>query len=75
MAHGFVAIIYQIILFLPVTAAAHPEIEARVEIVTKQIEREPGNAALFIKRGQLHLTHSDWVAALCDYDHARHGEP
>ena len=65
----------QIALFLPLTVAAHPEIEARVEIVTKQIEREPGNAALFIKRGQLHHTHRDWEAALRDFDHAAELDP
>ena len=69
------AVACQITLFLPVTVAAHPEIEARVEIVTKQIEREPGNAALFIKRGQLHHTHRDWEAALRDFDRAAEIDP
>ena len=72
---ALLAVACQITLFLPVTVAAHPEIEARVEIVTKQIEREPGNAALFIKRGQLHHTHRDWEAALRDFDRAAELDP
>ena len=33
------AVACQITLFFPVTVAAHPEIEARVEIVTKDIRQ------------------------------------
>jgi predicted Zn-dependent protease len=69
------AVTCQITLFLPLSVAAHPEIEAQVEIVTKQIEREPGNAALFIKRGQLHHTHRDWERALRDFDRAAELDP
>ena len=69
------AVACQITLFLPVTVAAHPEIEAQVEIVNRQIEREPQNAALFIKRGQLHHTHRDWDAALRDFDRAAELDP
>ena len=34
-----------------------------------------GNAALLIKRGQLHHTHRDWPAALRDFDRAAEIDP
>src|SRR6185312_10432796 len=45
------------------TALAHPAIEAQVAIVNEQIEREPANATLYVKRGQLRYQHREWQLA------------
>jgi tetratricopeptide (TPR) repeat protein len=38
--------------------------------ITKQIEQNPTNVDLYIKRGELHRYHQDWDAAQADYDRA-----
>jgi len=77
LRHGWRAasVAYLIALSLPSAVVAHPDIEARVKIVTEQIERDPGNAALFIKRGHLHHMHREWDEALKDYDRGAELDP
>lgn len=58
------------IWLIPSSLAAHPAIEAQVEIVNERLEQEPRNASLFFKRGQLHQAHRAWNAAIADYERA-----
>jgi nicotinate-nucleotide adenylyltransferase len=41
---------------------------ARKEILTAQIEAEPENTALYVERGKLHYSLSEWGAALNDFN-------
>ena len=46
-----------------------------IEAVTKQIETEPRNATLFLRRGELYRAHIDWKSAESDYDRAARLDP
>lgn len=58
------------IWLLPATVRAHPAIDAQVAIINELLDREPRNASLFFKRGQLHQGHRVWNAAIDDYTRA-----
>jgi len=64
-----------ILALVAVPAAAHPEILAEIEGVTRRIEADPGNAELYLKRGELYRTDGDWDAAAADYARARRLDP
>lgn len=49
-------------------ALPHGALDERIAAVTRSLEREPSNASLFLRRGELHRQHRDWAAALADYD-------
>ncbi len=57
------------LLFLPVAMPAwsHEEIEIQIAELTRQMAREPENATLLLRRGELHRFHRDWPAALADF--------
>ena len=55
---------------LPAGVSAHGDLHEQIAAVTKRIEKDPGNAALFLKRGQLHRMHREWDAAMADLDQA-----
>ena len=63
------------IIFTPSVLTAHPDIEIRIEAVTERIQQDPGNAALFVRRGELHREHRNWEAALADYTRASQLDP
>ena len=54
---------------------AHADVHERIAAVDQQIQREPNNAKLYLKRGELHRLHRDWDAALADYHRAAELEP
>ncbi len=54
-------------LMLLQRAAAHGDVHEQIAAVSAQLEREPRNAALLLKRGELHRVHQDWGAALADF--------
>jgi tetratricopeptide (TPR) repeat protein len=60
---------------MPVTATAHGAIDQQIEAVTKAIERDPGDASLYLKRAELHRVHRSWQAALADYGQASRVDP
>ncbi len=51
-------------------ARAHEDLDLQIKAVTREIEREPKNALLFLRRGELHRFHQDWPAAKADYKRA-----
>ena len=55
--------------------AAHPDIEIRIEVVTKKIQQDPANAKLYGRRGELHREHRDWESAIADYSRAAELDP
>ncbi len=58
-------------LFLNTSLFAHGELDLQIERVSKRIEKEPHNAILYIKRGQLYAQHKEPKAAKQDYFQAR----
>lgn len=67
----------RILLTIVIVAAAalpaygHGGLHEQIEAVTHAIEREPRNAALYLKRGELHRMHHEWKDAQRDYERAR----
>lgn len=51
----------------PSPASAHGDLHDQIAAVTRQIDRDPSNAAPYLKRGELHRVHGDWEPALNDY--------
>jgi tetratricopeptide (TPR) repeat protein len=54
---------------------AHPEIDQQIADASVQIEADPRNAQLYIRRGELHRIHRQWRAAEKDYRFARKLQP
>jgi tetratricopeptide (TPR) repeat protein len=56
-------------------AADDDDLQEMIIAITKQIKREPRNASLYLKRGELHRLHKDWDEALTDYNRAARLDP
>lgn len=50
---------------------AHQSVHEQIEEATRAIASQPGNAALYLKRGELYRRHRMWKEAARDYDRAR----
>ncbi|MBI3853712.1 MAG: tetratricopeptide repeat protein [Verrucomicrobia bacterium] len=62
-------------LLKPTSALGHADLLALIDIVTKQIESDPKNAALYLRRGELYRVHADWKLAESDYDRVAQLDP
>lgn len=62
-------------LGITLPAKAHVEIAVQVAELTRQIDADPGNAALYLRRGDLHRIHRNWSAALEDFQNASQLDP
>lgn len=60
---------------LPAVAAAHGDLSEQIAAVTKEIAANPGDARLYIKRGELHRFDGQLAAALADYVEASRIDP
>lgn len=56
-------------------AWGHADLLALIDLVTKQVAREPNNPALFLRRGDLYRAHQDWKLAEDDYQRAAQLDP
>jgi len=56
-------------------ARAHPGIDDQIRDLNERIAAEPDNAALFLRRGELHRIHRDWAKAEADYRKALRLDP
>ena len=68
------ALLY-VVMSYPSFVLAHDGVHEQIAEVTRQIERDPKNAALYLKRGELHRLHRDWDKATLDYDRAARLNP
>jgi len=59
--------------FLP--AVAHGPLHEQISELISRIQADPQNAALYVRRGELHSHDGAWAAALADYDHAAQLDP
>lgn len=48
-------------------AFAHPDIDLRIADLNVQIDEQPNDSALYLKRGELHRHNLSWDSALADY--------
>jgi tetratricopeptide (TPR) repeat protein len=55
--------------------SAHESLQDSLARLTRRIEAEPGNAALYLQRGELHRVGGHWAAADADLRHARELDP
>lgn len=58
-------------LFLPTFLSAHGDLDLQIERISKRIEKDSGEANLYIKRGQLYNKHKEPEKAKEDYLFAR----
>jgi predicted Zn-dependent protease len=56
-------------------ALAHDDLSHQIETLTRQITAAPGNARLYVRRGELHRLDRHLRAALADYSRARRLDP
>lgn len=71
---GAVVLAFTALLLLN-DALAHPSIDVQVADLTERIARNPSDAGLFLKRGELHRIHEDRDAARTDFEKARSLDP
>ena len=64
-----------VLVLATASALAHGDLHLQIEDATKLIAQQPGNADLYLKRGELHRAHQDWDAAQADYDFAFNLKP
>ena len=64
-----------IVLVGVVSVSAHDGLHEQIAEVTARIRRDPKNAALYLKRGELYRLHRDWTRAAADYDRAARLRP
>jgi len=62
-------------VLVPCPAAAHPLLEDRIARLTRAIEADPGEAALWVERGDCYRLDGLWELALADYVQARTLDP
>jgi tetratricopeptide (TPR) repeat protein len=65
-----VVIVALSVLCLARELRAHGDLHLQIVELTKEIEKDPKNAELYLRRGELHRAHSDFDAAQSDYDFA-----
>ena len=51
-------------------AFAHGALHEQIESLGKSIALTPRNPALYVKRGELHRMHQEWMAAASDFNQA-----
>lgn len=56
-------------------AIAHPDLLQQIEALSRQLQADPGNGELLLKRGDLYRRHLDFAAAERDFGAAREADP
>jgi len=71
----FVYLPIALFILAPEFLVAHGPLDEQIAQVTEEIARNPHDANLYLKRGELHRFHEDYPAAQKDYDHALRLDP
>jgi len=64
-----------LLLALPRPCGAHGDLHEQIEAASKRIANDPGDARLYLKRGELRRIHEEYAAALGDLKRARDLDP
>jgi tetratricopeptide (TPR) repeat protein len=56
-------------------ASAHGDLEEQIDAITAEIRKQPTNAVLYLRRGELHRLHKEAAEALADYAEAARLKP
>ncbi|HWI56905.1 MAG TPA: tetratricopeptide repeat protein [Bacillota bacterium] len=54
----------------PTAARAHGDLHDQIEALSREIEKEPRSADLWLRRGELHRAHGEYDPAQADYEQA-----
>ncbi|QQR89320.1 MAG: tetratricopeptide repeat protein [Myxococcales bacterium] len=66
------AVLWTVVRCLTVaTVFAHGGVHERIDAVNRKIANDPGNAKLYLDRGELHASHGDFQSAYADYQLAK----
>lgn len=60
----------RLLVLAAMAAFAHGDLHEQIEKTTREITANPGNAALYLKRGELHRLHRESAPAFADYAQA-----
>ena len=60
--------LFPVLFAFPLVTFPHADLELQINVVTAQIAAEPDNYLLYEKRGHLHRRHSNYLAALRDFE-------
>lgn len=66
-----ILLLFALCLFFHPSLSAHGDLDLQIERISSRIEKEPNNANLYIKRGQLYNQHKEPKKAKQDYFLAR----
>ena len=71
----FLALACALALLAPVAGWGHGELHEAIAVLDSEIVARPGEAALYLRRGELYRKHADWLKAAADYDRAAALDP
>ena len=64
-----------IVFLFSLAVSAHDGLHEQIIAVTKEIKKDPNNAALYLKRAELYRLHEEWKTSEKDFDHAEKLKP
>jgi tetratricopeptide (TPR) repeat protein len=70
-----VLLLTAVCLFSGSVSLAHPDLELQIGLLTTRISEQPGDAELYLRRGDLYRRHEDWERAAGDFEKARDLNP
>jgi predicted Zn-dependent protease len=64
-----------VLLLAPIVVWGHGDLHESIAVLDREILARPGEAVLYLQRGELHRKHEDWLKAAADYDRAAALDP
>lgn len=61
---------FTLFILMARTVHAHTDLLIQIEEATREIQKNPKDPELYLKRGELHRAHVEWEAAYTDYERA-----
>lgn len=69
------ALVFVLAQFAAPDGWAHGDLHEAISALDREIAVRPEDAALYLRRGELHRKHEDWLKAAADYDRAAALDP
>lgn len=70
-----VTVFMLLLILLCPTTFAHPDLQLQIDELSGQLEHEPGNVELLLRRGDLQRRHENWDLAREDFERIRKIQP